>query len=448
MNHFVALLFSIFLFATASAQNSKNLSKLTHKILLSDSIINGAHLGISIYEPETNSYVYTYNAEKNFIPASNTKFFTLYAGMKYLGNNIIGAYYKISNDTIFLLPTGDPTYLHPDFNIHPVHDFLNNNNYKVVLLDDEKYPVPYGKGWAWDDQQEDYMPQRSSFPGCGNLLRLEWIKNNNAKPDEFQYDLAVMNADIPDFKLTKKTDTTLSENTITKEPGSNHFTVTTNNKLKTFSQEIPFETFGLQTGFMILQHSLYHLATLQKKKNINRDEYIPLFSQKSDSVFSIMMHRSDNFYAEQTLLMSANEKLGYMNESDIIDSLLQNELSDIPQHPRWVDGSGLSRYNLFSPNDFIYIINKIQNEFGIERLKNILPTGGTGTLKNYFHADSSFIFAKTGSLSNNYTLCGLLTTKKNKQLIFSVMLNNYQGSAKAVRRLIEGYLHEVRMRAP
>jgi len=146
--------------------------------------------------------------------------------------------------------------------------------------------------------------------------------------------------------------------------------------------------------------------------------------------------------------MASNEKLGYMSDEDMIDSLLQNDLNDIPQHPRWVDGSGLSRYNLFSPNDFVYIINKIQNEFGVEKLKNILPTGGTGTLKNYFITDSSFIFAKTGSLSNNYTLSGLMTTKKNKQLIFSVMLNNYQGSSKAVRRLIEGYLHEVRMRAP
>ena len=359
MNRLFALLFSVFLFATASAQNSKNLTKLTNKLLLNDSIINAAHIGISIYEPETNSYLYTYNAEKNFIPASNTKLFTLYAGLKYLGNNIIGAYYKISNDTIYILPTGDPTYLHSDFATHPVHDFLNNSNYKVVLLDDEKYPVPYGKGWAWDDQQEDYMPQRSSFPGCGNLLKLEWIKNNNAKPDEFQYDLAVMNADLPDFKLTKKTDTTLSENTISREAGSNHFTVTTNNKLKTFSQEIPFETFGLQSGFMILQHSLYHLASLQKNNTVNRDNFIPLFSQKTDSVFSLMMHRSDNFYAEQTLLMASNEKLGYMSDKDMIDSLLQNDLNDIPQHPRWVDGSGLSRYNLFSPNDFVYILSLI-----------------------------------------------------------------------------------------
>jgi D-alanyl-D-alanine carboxypeptidase/D-alanyl-D-alanine-endopeptidase (penicillin-binding protein 4) len=317
---------------------------------------------------------------------------------------------------------------------------------KIVVIDDGNNPVPYGNGWAWDDQQESYMPQRSSLPGCGNLLHLEWIKKTNAAIDEFQYDLAVKNADVLDFKLTKKTDTTLSENTISRAAGSNHFTVTANNKLKTFSQDIPFETFGLQTGFMILQHSLYHLATLQKIADTDKKDFTPLHSQKSDSVFSLMMHRSDNFYAEQTLLMAANEKLGRMDEKAMIDTLLNTEMTDIPQRPRWVDGSGLSRYNLFSPNDFVYVINKIQNEFGVERLKNILPTGGTGTLKNYFHADSSFIFAKTGSLSNNYTLCGLLTTQKNKQLIFSVMLNNYQGSGKAVRKLIEEYLHEVRVK--
>jgi len=444
MNRFATLILSTLFFVTASAQNSKHLSKLTHKILLSDSIVNGAHLGISIYEPETNSYVYTYNAEKNFIPASNTKFFTLYAGMKYLGNNIVGAYYKISNDTIFLLPTGDPTYLHPDYSIHPVHDFLNNNNYKVVMLDDERYPVPYGKGWAWDDQQEDYMPQRSSFPGCGNLLKLEWIKNDNAKPNQFQYDLAVMNTDVPEFSITKKTDTSLSYNFIKRTPGTNHFEVIVNNKLQAFTQEIPVETKGLASGFMTLQNSLYRLASLQKASNINRKDFIPYFSQKSDAVFSLMMKRSDNFYAEQTLLMTANEKLGHFNEQDMIDSLLQHDFAAIPQRPRWVDGSGLSRYNLFSPNDLVYIINKIQTEFGEERLKSILPTGGIGTLKNYFNADSSFIYAKTGSLSNNYSLCGLLTTKKNKPLIFAVMLNNYVGSSKGVRKLIEAYLHELR----
>ena len=33
--------------------------------------------------------------------------------------------------------------------------------------------------------------------------------------------------------------------------------------------------------------------------------------------------------------------------------MLENQLKDIKQQPRWVDGSGLSRYNLFSPMSFV-----------------------------------------------------------------------------------------------
>jgi len=442
----IGLLF-ILLSLIANAQHSRRIHRLTNQMLLSDSVIAKAHLGISIYDIESNNYLYNYNGEHYFIPASNTKFFTLYAGMKYLGDSIKGMYYKIANDTVFVLPTADPTYLHRDFKVQPVHDFLNGCNKKVVLIDDERYPAEYGKGWTIDDIQENYMPQRSAFPACGNLLRLEWIKKTNALPDSFQYELAAMNTDVPDFSITKKTDTSLADNIIMRTPGTNHFEVVVNNKSISFTQEIPFETFGLQTGFGVLKNSLYRLASLQKTNKIDRKTFTPYYSQKSDSIFSIMMKRSDNFYAEQTLLMAANERLGYLNEQDMIDTLLHNDFADIPQKPRWVDGSGLSRYNLCTPNDLVYIIDKIQSEFGAERIQNILPTGGTGTLKNYFIADSGFIFAKTGSLSNNYTLSGILITKKNKQLIFSVMLNNYIGSSKAVRKMIEAYLHEVRERS-
>ena len=156
------------------------------------------------------------------------------------------------------------------------------------------------------------------------------------------------------------------------------------------------------------------------------------------------MHNSDNFFAEQTLLMASNEHLGYMNDGAMIDTLLNNDLKDIPQKPKWVDGSGLSRYNLFTPQSFVYILNKLKNEFGLERLKIILPTGGEGTLKNYYVADSSFIFAKTGTLSNHVAFSGFLITKKNKLLIFSVLNNHFIGRATAVRRAVEKFLKGIR----
>jgi len=79
-----------------------------------------------------------------------------------------------------------------------------------------------------------------------------------------------------------------------------------------------------------------------------------IYSQPVDSLLRIMMHRSDNFYAEQSLLMLCNKKLGTMNDEKIINTLLNSDLKELPQKPQWVDGSGLSRFNLFSPQDFVF----------------------------------------------------------------------------------------------
>ena len=109
-----------------------------------------------------------------------------------------------------------------------------------------------------------------------------------------------------------------------------------------------------------------------------------LYSRPTDSMLRPLMYHSDNFFAEQTLLMVSDKLLGMMNDEKIIDTLLKTDFKDLPQKPNWVDGSGLSHYNLFSPRDFVVILNKMKNEFGMDRIKHILATGGTGTIKNYY----------------------------------------------------------------
>ncbi len=95
----------------SSCSVSHQLSNSADKILLKDSVINTGHIGISIYEPATNSYWYNYNATKYFVPASDTKLFTLYAGMKYLGDSLVGLRYNQINDSLYyIIPTGDPTF--------------------------------------------------------------------------------------------------------------------------------------------------------------------------------------------------------------------------------------------------------------------------------------------------------------------------------------------------
>ena len=51
----------------------------------------------------------------------------------------------------------------------------------------------------------------------------------------------------------------------------------------------------------------------------------------------------------------------------------------MPQLPRWVDGSGSSRYNLFTPDDLVWVLNKMKDEFGMDRIKGIFPHPGAGT---------------------------------------------------------------------
>jgi D-alanyl-D-alanine carboxypeptidase/D-alanyl-D-alanine-endopeptidase (penicillin-binding protein 4) len=133
-----------------------------------------------------------------------------------------------------------------------------------------------------------------------------------------------------------------------------------------------------------------------------------------------------------------------MNDEKIIDTLLKTDFKDLPQKPRWVDGSGLSRYNLFTPQDFVFILNKMKTDFGIDRIKTILPTGNEGTLEGRFVRDSNYIFAKTGTLSGVVSLSGFLYTKKNKLLIFSVLVNNHNSSAGEIRRAVEKFIQEVR----
>ena len=53
-----------------------------------------------------------------------------------------------------------------------------------------------------------------------------------------------------------------------------------------------------------------------------------------------MMWDSDNFFAEQTLLMAANEGLGAMRDDLIIGDLLHGDLHDLPQKPLYGSTGG------------------------------------------------------------------------------------------------------------
>jgi D-alanyl-D-alanine carboxypeptidase/D-alanyl-D-alanine-endopeptidase (penicillin-binding protein 4) len=47
-------------------------------------------------------------------------------------------------------------------------------------------------------------------------------------------------------------------------------------------------------------------------------------------------------------------------------------------------------------------------------------------------------------MSNHISISGFLFTKKGKELIFSILVNQFQGSATKVRRSVETFLESIR----
>src|ERR1700744_491422 len=113
--------------------------------------LRSAQVGISLYDPATTSYLYNYQGDKYFIPASNTKLFSLYAGLKYLGDSLVGMRYYITDTALFVIPSGDPTFLHPAYSSQPVIDLMRRTGKNIWLADDNWQDNALGRGWAWDD---------------------------------------------------------------------------------------------------------------------------------------------------------------------------------------------------------------------------------------------------------------------------------------------------------
>ncbi|MEP6926647.1 MAG: D-alanyl-D-alanine carboxypeptidase/D-alanyl-D-alanine-endopeptidase [Ginsengibacter sp.] len=418
-----------------ACSTSKQINRLAKNNILKNAAFISAHTGISIYEPATQKYLYNYQGDKYFVPASNTKLPTCYAAMKYLGDSLVGIKYVDLNDTLFVIASGDPTFLHHDFKNQRVYDFLKNSRKKIFINTSHWQDKRWGNGWSWDDYNDDYMAERSAVPMYGNLITFSnQLKNIRVSPSYFS------NKIIRDNTQDQESLPTF----IQREISSNIFFIKGEDSLLT-DVDIPFYTANDSILLNLLKDTLhktvYKNYLLNKEETAGEKEY---YSQPTDSLLELMMHRSDNFFAEQSLLMVSDKLLGTMKDDIIIDTLLKTDFKDLPQKPYWADGSGLSHYNLFSPQDFVMILNKMKNEFGMERIKNILPTGGKGTLSNYYKAESGFIFAKTGTLSGVVALSGFLYTKKNKLLIFSVLVNNHRDSGTNIRRAVEKFIKQVR----
>lgn len=421
--HFVA-----FVFILASSMSCG--IKKAQKNLLSSTSLKGAHIGTAVYNESKSTWVDQYQSNLNYTPASNTKILSCYLGMKYLGDSIPGWQFAENADSIFLMPLGDPTFLHPDFSYQPIASLIKNTPKQVVLCLPEKEDQfeMYGRGWAWDDYAEDYQPERNRLNIYGNVLTITKTQNGvNFQPSFFVKNQA--RSDV--YKQWYR------------QKRSNQF-FATNANTSDQSHQIPFITDNhFELAKTLIEDTLHpkHPIAIQRGWN---QSYKSIFKTvPTDSLLKIMMNRSDNFFAEQILLMASEQHIGKMDDRAIIDTILKTDFSFFPQKTQWADGSGLSRFNLITPENYVALLQKMKAEFPFERIKNIFAQGGKGTLSAYYKNIPGVLYAKTGTLGNQIALSGYIITNKGTHLTFSVLVANHMAKSYDVRKSVEQYLTSI-----
>lgn len=398
--------------------------------MLQEKPMQQAHIGISIYEPSTDKYWYRYQDQHFFTPASNMKIFSLYTGMQLLGDSLPAVRYYENDTALFVKGMGDPSFLHPDFTFQPVMVLLQQTKKPVYIVPAVNVNRRYGPGWAWGDFADDYQPETGEWPMYGNVATLyHHLDTNRITPEIY----------LPVFKAISN-DT--AKKVITeRDERSNQFTLQYPRGAHAAIQaQVPFVTGTVEDLRQRLADTLHKpigIATAPAGATFTVLRSIP-----SDSLFVPMMHRSDNLFAEQTMIMCSALLWDTISTARMIDHQLAGPLKDLPHPPQWADGSGLSRYNLFTLRDFVTVLTSLYNTYPKERLWTIFPTGGKGTLKNYYH--EQFVHAKTGSLNGCIALSGYLITKKGKTLVFSVIVNNHYDKPMLIRRAVEQFLTTIR----
>lgn len=383
------------------------------------SILNGAdslkhHTGFVLYDPIKKKNLVSINGEKYFTPASNTKIFTLYAGLEILGDSVPALRWISRNDSLIFWGTGDPSFLYSEvFQNGRTLNFLQNRPERLFFSSTNFQEKIYGPGWSWDDYQDYYQAERSAFPLYGNVV--EFSKR----------------AIAPKY-FSRYASANVGTGGEVRDRFSNQFLIDQTLAPRISKIQIPFITSDSLTRILLLD-------TLKRDVQFGYDS-LPrnsktLYSIPVDSIYKVLMQKSDNFIAEQILLMCA-QKISDTLKTDIaIQKIKKNFLNDLPDSFEWVDGSGLSRYNQFTPRTIVKLWEKIYELVPRERLFSLLVTNGKpGTLRSMLPNQQSFIFGKTGSLSNNYCLSGYLITRKNHLLIFSSMNTGFVSPTSAIRK--------------
>ena len=428
-------LFVIGLFSLSGCSTNKMIAKKVSKEFKNSTVIKQYQVGFALYNMEDKKMIFEKDAEKYFTPASNTKLYTFFASLKMLPEQMPALKYVERNDSLIFWGTGDPSFLQFAVKDKSAYNFLQASNKKLFFAPGRYSGTFFGDGWSWDDYDYYYQPEITEMPIMDNMVTSTYLgpRKINISPKVFEHCFEVDSSK------------TIGSFQVTRDFLTNHFKYPLVDVKPGYNQQNPYKT-SIQTTVEVLSDTLHKSVGVVKMKIPSNAKTLP--GAKRDSVLKHMMLPSDNFIAEHLLLVCSDQLGDTLSTTKAIQHITKTYLSFLPDKVKWADGSGLSRQNLFTPRDNIYLLDSIYHLVNNrEKLFDMLPAGGkSGTLRNaYPKTDQPFVYGKTGSLGGVHNQSGYVLTKRGKTYIYSFMNNNFNKPTAEVRAemvRIMTYIHD------
>jgi D-alanyl-D-alanine carboxypeptidase/D-alanyl-D-alanine-endopeptidase (penicillin-binding protein 4) len=476
MHTFRWLLLSFFIFISACAAPKalnksflapRSIAELQHHIdtILQDSSLYQTRTGIKVVSLETGEVLYGKNSELLFHPASNMKLLTTATALAKLGPNfrfktILAAdtasvVDSTINGNLYLKGFANPDLTTKDL-WWMVHLLKERGVKRIVgdLICDETYfdDLYLGNGWMWDDASAWYYAPIGALTVNDNCVTVKVKPGRNIGDSLLVYlEPSTSYMKIENYGVTvDSTDTTRlkafkverkwqqRENTVVVEGG-----LTPESSEKVFDIEVVDPALYVGTLFNeILQNDNINLQG-KILKGPAPDTSLVLFQHSSPPLTETILNTnkiSDNLSAELILKTLGAELRGLPGTAKKGLSVIKEFFEEIGVDTttfKLADGSGLSRYNIVSPDQIVKLLQAMHQDFRVQaEFKASLPIAGVdGTLKNRMKNTPAEgkLRAKTGSLSGVSTLSGYTTTADGELLAFSMMMEHFVVSTSKIR---------------
>lgn len=418
--------------------------------------------GVSIQSLVTGEYFYKKNENKLFMPASNQKLLTSAAGLLLLGpmyrfktevysTGVIDG--SILNGDLIIKGFGDPT-ISGRFNNDDMTkifrdwadtllalgiDEINGN----ILGDDNAFDDKgLGEGWAWDYESDWFAAPSGALSFNDNCIDIVVKPGKKGEQAVLGITPETKYAIILNKVLTVGKDSNTNVQ-IYRERGTNVISVFGSIREGDDSLKV-YATINNPTQYFVVT-----LKDILQKKGITVSGFASdiddltdpsgyskaklLFTHHSvflKDILKVLNKNSHNFYAEQLLKTIGFETKGYGTAARGIDAVksILNKIGINTDNMEIVDGSGLSRLNLISPNQITVLLNYMYKSEVFTYFYNSLPVGGIdGTMANRVRKTraQNNVRAKTGYINGVRSISGYIFTGDKEPVAFSIIANNF-----------------------